>query len=129
MISNDDPLPLLTVSNVSIPEGNSGSRSLVFTLSLSAASNQMVSVAYATANDTPTAGSDYTAKSGTAHLQRRRPGADHLDFHRRRHGGEGDETFWRQPEQSDRRHPGHHPGQGTIVNDEPVAPLSVNDVR
>jgi hypothetical protein len=36
-----------------------------FTVALSAASGQAVSVAYATSNGTATAGSDYTAASGT----------------------------------------------------------------
>jgi aryl-phospho-beta-D-glucosidase BglC (GH1 family) len=66
IIDNDAaPQPTLTVSDVSVTEGNSGTSNALFTVSLSAASAQPVVVAYATANDTATAPSDYTARSGT----------------------------------------------------------------
>jgi hypothetical protein len=64
-IVDNDPTPSLTVADVSVTEGNSGSVNAVFTVKLSAASGQSVSVAYATADSTATAGSDYAAKSGT----------------------------------------------------------------
>src|SRR5262249_30447587 len=65
-IINDDPVPSISVADVAVQEGNSGTTPMPFTLALSAASGQTVSVAYATANGTATAGSDYTATSGTA---------------------------------------------------------------
>ena len=46
-------------------EGNAGTHSATFTVTLSAASTQPVTVAYATANGTATAGSDYQGASGT----------------------------------------------------------------
>ena len=67
-IINDDTgagVPQISISDTTITEGNSGTKNLTFTVRLSAASPQTVSVNYATANDTATAGSDYTAKSGT----------------------------------------------------------------
>ncbi|GEP54509.1 Calx-beta domain-containing protein [Reyranella soli] len=66
-ITNDDtaPLPTLTVADATVSEGNSGTRNLAFTVSLSAAATGPVTVAYATSNGTATAGSDYTAASGT----------------------------------------------------------------
>lgn len=68
-ITNDDgtapSLPQLSIRDVSVTEGNSGTTNAVFTVNLSAASTQTVTVNYATANDTATAGSDYTARSGT----------------------------------------------------------------
>src|SRR5256885_718447 len=57
--------PAITISDVSTPEGQTGTKNVVFTVSLSAASTLAVSVRYATANGTATAGSDYTAASGT----------------------------------------------------------------
>jgi thermitase len=48
----------------SIVEGNDGVRQLAFTVTLSAAATSTVSVNYATANGTATAGSDYVATSG-----------------------------------------------------------------
>lgn len=61
----DDEPPLLTINNVSMQEGRFGTRVFVFTLTLSAASDVPVTVDYATANGTATAGSDYQAQSGT----------------------------------------------------------------
>ncbi len=50
---------------MSVIEGNSGSKNITFTISLSAATSNSVSVTYSTANNTATAPSDYTSKSGT----------------------------------------------------------------
>jgi hypothetical protein len=58
-------VPTLSINDVALDEGASGSRAAVFTVTLSAASSQTVTVAYATANGTATAGSDYSAASGT----------------------------------------------------------------
>jgi Calx-beta domain-containing protein len=59
--------PALALSPLSptVDEGDTGSTNLAFTVALSAASAQTVTVAYATANGTATAGQDYTAVSGT----------------------------------------------------------------
>ena len=67
-ITNDDVavvLPTLAVSDATVTEGNSGTKVMSFTVTLSAASSSAVSVAYATSNGTATAGSDYAAASGT----------------------------------------------------------------
>lgn len=68
-ITNDDvtlppPLPQLSINDVQLVEGNNGTTAATFVVRLSAASNQAVSVNFATANDTAQAGSDYTATSG-----------------------------------------------------------------
>ncbi|MGI9214038.1 MAG: Calx-beta domain-containing protein, partial [Methylococcaceae bacterium] len=63
-ISNDDQ-PVLSLADVSLNEGNSGTQEAVLTVTLSAASPQTVTVDYATANFSAVAGSDYTAKTGT----------------------------------------------------------------
>ena len=57
--------PTVSVANATVAEGNSGSRNLTFTVTLSKASTAPVSVGYATTNGTATAGQDYTAASGT----------------------------------------------------------------
>ncbi len=57
--------PALSVNDAAVAEGNSGTTKLVFTVTLSAASSDAVSVQYATADDTATANSDYLAASGT----------------------------------------------------------------
>jgi hypothetical protein len=64
-IVNDDVLPVISINNVSKAEGKSGTTSMTFTVTLSAAYDQAVTVNYATANGTAKAGSDYASKSGT----------------------------------------------------------------
>jgi len=61
----DDGLPSLTIGDVMVTEGHAGTRSATFTVGLSAVSAQPVTVAYATADASATAGSDYQAASGT----------------------------------------------------------------
>jgi len=56
--------PSVTVNDMTVTEGNTGSTNATFTVSLSAAYGQPVTVHYETANGTATAGSDYTAVSG-----------------------------------------------------------------
>lgn len=58
--------PSIAVTDAVITEGHSGTRAVTVTVSLSAASGQVVTVAYATADGTTTvAGGDYRAVSGT----------------------------------------------------------------
>lgn len=64
-ITNDDPLPSLSIDDVSVVEGNAGTVNAVFTVTLNAASGQTVSVNYATADGTATQPADYTSTSGT----------------------------------------------------------------
>lgn len=61
----DDPLPSISVGNVTVTEKDTTSVSAIFDVTLSKASTQMVKVRFATANGTATAGTDYVAKSGT----------------------------------------------------------------
>ena len=63
-IIDNDPTPSLSINSVSRNEGRSGTTNFTFTVRLSAASGLPVTVAWATANGTATAGSDYTAASG-----------------------------------------------------------------
>ena len=64
-IADDDPTPTISINNATVTEGNTGSVSAIFKVSLSAPSGLTVKVKYVTANGTATAGSDYVAKSGT----------------------------------------------------------------
>mgnify|MGYP006271725435 CR=1 FL=1 len=64
--SNDPPPPpVVSILPASIAEGASGLRRLSFTVALSAAATQTVSVRWATSNGTATAGRDYYATGGT----------------------------------------------------------------
>jgi Ca2+-binding RTX toxin-like protein len=62
---DNETQPTISVNNVSQNEGDSGTTNFGFNLTLSTASTQTISVQYATADGTATAGSDYTAKTGT----------------------------------------------------------------
>jgi len=64
-IKNDDALPALSISDVTLAEGNSGTTSFDFTVTLTPASTFPVTISYATADDTAIAGSDYQATSGS----------------------------------------------------------------
>ena len=61
MIEDDDSPPVLSVSDASAAEGDA----VEFTVSLSAASAQQVTVEHATSDGTAASGTDYTADSGT----------------------------------------------------------------
>jgi LmbE family N-acetylglucosaminyl deacetylase len=64
-ILDDDVMPSIAIADVTVSEGSGGSTNAVFTVSLSAASTQAISVNYATADSTATAPGDYTAVSAT----------------------------------------------------------------
>ena len=64
-ITNDDAIPTLSINNVTALEGNSGTTPFVFTVTLSAASGQTVTVDFATANATAVAPGDYVTNIGT----------------------------------------------------------------
>ena len=56
--------PSISVRDVVVAEGNSGTTQATFVVALSAATSQSVSCSFATSNGTATAGSDYIATSG-----------------------------------------------------------------
>lgn len=58
-------LPSLSVGDATVVEGNSGTTNLTFDVTLSAPASGNVSVSYATAAGTATAGSDYQNATGT----------------------------------------------------------------
>jgi hypothetical protein len=60
-----DNEPRISINNVSKAEGNAKTTTFTFTVSLSAAYDQAVTVNYKTANGSATAGSDYQAKTGS----------------------------------------------------------------
>ena len=70
-ITDNDPLPVFLVSDASVVEGNSGTTEMVFTVSLSAASEKIVEVKYETQDVLTLTGAtstgplaDFVAKSG-----------------------------------------------------------------
>lgn len=68
-IVNDDAMPTLSISNVSITEGNSGTQLMTFTVTQSAVSALNTSVNWATASGTATGGgTDFADGSGTLNI-------------------------------------------------------------
>lgn len=64
-IVNDDLDPTVSVGNASVVEGDIGTTTLSLPVTLSGPSGREVDVDYATSDGTATAGTDYTATSGT----------------------------------------------------------------
>jgi hypothetical protein len=65
-ITNDDGVTLINISDAMVAEGNAGTSTLTFTVTLTAPAVENVTVNYATANGTATAESgDYVAETGT----------------------------------------------------------------
>ncbi|MEL7314787.1 MAG: Calx-beta domain-containing protein, partial [Cyanobacteria bacterium J06559_3] len=62
ILENETPPPAFSVVDVTVDEGSGAA---TFTVSLSAASNDTLTIDYATADDIAAAGSDYTAVSGS----------------------------------------------------------------
>lgn len=62
-------LPTISIADAAVVEGNAGTGDASLTVTLSAASAQAVTVHYATANGSATAGTDFLATSGSLVLQ------------------------------------------------------------
>jgi large repetitive protein len=127
-ILNDDEGPMLSVSDVQIDEGNSGTRSAIFDVTLSRTSSTPVTVDYATLDATATA-DDYTTTSGTLNFAAgdiSEPIAVPVKGDRL---FEGDESF-EVSLSNNSANAGIADTQatGTIRDDDPLPSLSVNDV-
>ena len=133
VICNAPPVggtPSLSINDVSVTEGNSGTKNATFTVSLSATSTSAVTVSYATANGTATAGSDYAASSGSLTIA---AGSTSQTFNVAVNGDtavEPNETFLVNLSSPSGATIADAQGQGTIVNDDAAAApsFSVNDV-
>ena len=64
-ILDNDIVPMVSVADASVLEGNGGSSAMVFTVRLSEPSNRAVSLNYRTAAGTATAGADFVPATGT----------------------------------------------------------------
>ena len=127
-ITNDDPVPSLSVGNVTVTEGNSGTVNATFTVSLSTASGQIVTVNYATADGTAVAPGDYTAGSGTLTFN---PGVTSQTLNVAVIGdtlNEPNETFLVNLSGAVNATVLDSQGQGTITNDDPLPSLSIGSV-
>jgi CSLREA domain-containing protein len=64
-ITDDDPTPSISIDDVAVTEGNTGTVTATFAVTLSSQSGGIVSVDYATVNGTATAPTDYVSESDT----------------------------------------------------------------
>jgi hypothetical protein len=120
------PPPTINAGDASIAEGNSGTTDLLMPVTLSAAAAGPVTVNFATANGTATAGSDYTATSGTLTFA---PGTTTRNVTVSITGDtaiEADETFFVNLSGAVGGTIGDNQGLGTITNDD-FAAISVGD--
>lgn len=117
-IINDDAPPTVSVSDLTVTEGDSGKKTAYFTVTLSAVSSQTVTLHYATANGSAAAGSDYAAASGTLGFS---PGETSRQVPVAILGDkvvEGDETFFLNLSAPVRASIADGQGQATITNDD-----------
>ncbi len=128
-VVDNDPAPGLSVDDVVVVEGNSGSKTASFSVTLSAPSGKTVLVNYATDNGTALAGVDYTAVSGTLTFT---PGqtsktvtisvlGDLLD--------EVDELFYVNLTAPQNAAIVKGQGSGTIQDNDPLPVLTINNVN
>ena len=126
-ITDDDNAPTVTINDVSPPEGNLLSTPFRFTVSLSNPSSSPVSVAWATADGTATAGSDYAADSGTVTFA---AGSTSETVDVSVTGDtlfESNETFFVNLTSPTNATIGDAQGLGTITNDDSAPSFTVSD--
>jgi hypothetical protein len=111
--------PTLSINDVSVVEGDSGQKALVFTVSLSKGSKEEVSVGYATADGSAKAGSDYGAVSGTLTFARGQKSKTIAVPMYGDRAGELDESFTVTLQQAKNARIADGVGVGTIRDNEP----------
>src|SRR5262249_36062876 len=122
----ESSLPVLTISDAAVAEGNAGTVSAIFTLTLSAASSEPVTVNCNTADGSALAGSDYQAAFATLTFA---PGETSKTMVVPVNGdrlAEPNETFFVNLSIPTNAVIVDSQGVGTIVDDE--ARISINDV-
>lgn len=127
-INNDDPVPVISINDVSVTEGNAGTVNAGFTVSLSNPSSQTITVDYATANSTATAGSDFVAATATVTFT---PGQTSRPLNITVNGDtvfEQNEAFNVNLSGASNATISDSQGVGTITNDDAQPTISINDV-
>lgn len=127
-INDNDPAPTLSIDDVSLTEGLSGTKAFTFTVLLSAVSGRTVTVNYATANGTATtANSDYQSKTGSLTFAQGETSKSVTVLVNGDSVNELDETFLLKLSGASGATFTKSQGVGTILNDDSTA-LSVSDV-
>ena len=124
-----DSFPGLSVNDVSLTEGQEGSNDILFTVTLSAVSDEIVTVDYTTEDDTATAGVDYTATNGTLTFA---PGETIKTVEVAVNGDrlyESNENFSLKLSNASNANLEDFQGIGTIIDDDVAPPgLTINNV-
>ena len=126
-ITDDDAAPTVSIADTSLLEGDAGAANASLTVSLSAVSGKPIDVSYASADGTATAPSDYTGVSGTLSFA---PGQASTTVDVTVNGDttyENDETLWVALSAPVNVALGATPGTVTIVNDDPLPQVSIDD--
>ena len=128
-ITNDNnPPPTISINDVSLAEGNSGTTNAIFTVTLSPASGQTVAVSYSTANGTAVAGNDYVGTSGILTFN---PGDTIRTITVLVNGDtdvEPNETFFVNLTSATNATIVDAQGVGTIINDDTTATASLSNI-
>ena len=127
-ITDDDARPSLSVDDVTVTEGDSGTTNANFTVSLNAPSGRTVTVDYATADGTAHAPDDYQAGSGTVTFA---AGQTTRTVTVQVNGdllNESNETYFVNLSGPTNATIGDGQGIGTIIDDDGVPSLSIDDV-
>ena len=114
------PPPNLIINDVAVIEGNAGTTDLLFTVSLSDASEQTITVDYTTVDGSATEGQDYSAASGTLSFA---PGVTSLPISVSIAGDtqvELDEIFFVNLSNATNADIRDTQGQGTIIDDDSI---------
>ncbi|TMK60102.1 MAG: hypothetical protein E6G54_03345 [Actinobacteria bacterium] len=127
-ITNDDPIPDVSIDDQSIAEGDTGTSTLTFNVTLSHASSDTVTVDYTTNNGTATvADGDYDAASGTVTFD---PGQTTQTVDVTINGDtthEADETFTVDLSNASNAGIADGSGLGTIQDDDAAPTISIAD--
>src|SRR5207249_219805 len=124
-IVDDEPRISITPS-MSRSEGNTGQTPFAFAVTLSSAYDAQVTVGWATADGTATAGSDYQAASGTLTIPAGQTSGTITVLVNGDRLGEPNETFFVNLSAPTNATIAGGPGLGIILDDEPR--ISINDV-
>ncbi|MBI1766046.1 MAG: CSLREA domain-containing protein, partial [Acidobacteria bacterium] len=123
------PAPTISINDVTQAEGAAGTTNFTFTVTLSAAAGSPVTVNFATADGTATAGSDYTATSGTLTFNAGETSKTIAVSVVGETLFETNETFFvNLSNVTGGATLADNQGVGTITNDDTLPTLSINDV-
>ena len=126
-ITDDDGPPSVSVNDVTVAEGDAGTTTETFSVSLSTVSGKTVTVDYATSDGTATAPGDYTVTSGSVTIP---AGSATSTFDVSVNGdtlNEDDETFTVALSNAGNATISDGTGTSTIADDDPIPSLSVAD--